>query len=96
MSFRRDPSAPRLAPFLLALLLGLGSATVPAWSLDLGTLVREAPGALASRLSALLGLWAQDATTTPPPADATAATPGPEGSGGSSDAGVIIDPNGKP
>ncbi len=97
MSFRRDPSAPRLAPFLLALLLGLGSTTVPAWSLDLGNLVHEAPGALASRLSALFGLWAEDATTTAPPADAgTGATPGPEGSGGSSDAGVIIDPNGKP
>jgi len=92
MSFRRDPSAPRLAPLLLALLLGFGSATVPAWSLDLGNFARGVPGALASRLKAFFGLWAEDATTPPDPA-------GGGSQGGSSTpsgAGVIIDPNGSP
>jgi hypothetical protein len=95
MSYRRDPSAPRLALLLLALLLGLGSATVPAWSLDLGNLdlIRETPGALISRLSALFHLWAEDATPTVPDGGETEAT---DGSGGSGDAGVIIDPNGTP
>ena len=95
MSFRRDPSAPRLALLLMALLLGFGSATVPAWSLDLGNLVREAPSVLASRLSALLGLWAEDATPAAPSGE-NGTTTGTEGSGGSGDAGVIIDPNGNP
>jgi len=98
MSFRRDPSAPRSAPFLLALLLGFGSATAPAWSLDLDTLVREAPSALASRLSALFGLWSEDATPAAPSGAAAndGTTAGSGGSGGQSDAGVIIDPNGSP
>ncbi|HEV7671123.1 MAG TPA: hypothetical protein VGS22_21610 [Thermoanaerobaculia bacterium] len=98
MSYRRDPSAPRSALLLLALLLGFGSATVPAWSLDLGNLAREAreaPSALVSRLSALLGLWAEDATPAAP-AGENGTTAGNESSGGSSDAGVIIDPNGTP
>lgn len=94
MSFRRDPSAPRLAHLLLALLLSLGSATVPAWSLDLGNLVREAPSALFSRLGALLGLWGEDAATPEPDGGGIENTDG--GTGGDSDAGVIIDPNGKP
>jgi hypothetical protein len=100
MSFRRDPSAPRSALLLLALLLSFGSATVPAWSLDLGNFAREAreaPSALASRLGALLGLWAEDATPAAPVGTSgNGTTAGTEGSGGSGDAGVIIDPNGNP
>jgi hypothetical protein len=84
-----------LAPFLLALLLGIGSATVPAWSLDLDNLVREGPSILASRLGALFGLWAEDEVPAAP-AGTNGTTAGNEGSGGSSDAGVIIDPNGSP
>lgn len=93
MSFRRDPSAPRLALPLLALLLGFGSASVPARSLDLGNLVREGPNLLVSRLSALFGFWEED-TTSAPPAEGTQAA-GTEG-GGSADAGIVIDPNGAP
>ncbi len=94
MSYRRDPSAPRLAHFLLALLLGLGSATVPAWSLDLGNLVAEAPNALFSRLGAVLGLWGEDSATPEP--DGGGIENPDAGTGGEGDAGVIIDPNGKP
>ena len=92
----RDPSAPRLAPLLLALLLGLGSATVPARSLDLGNFARGVPGALASRLKAFFGLWAEDATT--PPVQSGGGSQGGSQGGSSTPggAGVIIDPNGTP
>ena len=92
--YRRDPSAPRLAHLLLALLLGLGSATVPAWSLDLGDLVGKAPGALLSRLGDVLGLWSDDSTAAAPNGNDVENAEG-EG-GGEGEAGVIIDPNGKP
>ena len=93
--FRRDPSAPRLAPFLLALLLGFGSATVPAWSLDLGNLVREAPRVWAQEVADFLRFWADDGATTASP-DLPGIEAANDGTGGTGDAGVIIDPNGLP
>ncbi len=100
MSYRRDPSAPRLALLLLALLLGFGSATVPAWSLDARpsdsiSISGEAFRSLASRLGELLGLWAADGTVADPSASGAPGSSG-DGTGGSGDAGVIIDPNGPP
>lgn len=94
MSYRRDPSAPRLAHFFLALLLSFGSATVPAWSLDLDNLVREAPSVWISRLGAVFGLWGEDSATPEPVGGSIESTDA--GTGGTGDAGVIIDPNGNP
>lgn len=94
MLFQRDPSAPRLAPLSLALLLGLGSAPPPAWSLDLGDLVGQAPGAVLTRVMATLGLAIESSSATAP--EGAGVENAEAGDGGEDDAGVIIDPNGKP